>query len=360
MEATTLRPHSPTDAVYMDIRLPRTLDSWPWPRRINPHYDSAKKEATVWCESFQAFSSQAQNVINKVDPSLLACLAYLDLDQAGCRVVCELMILFLCIDEYTDLATTDVARSQTSIVMDALRHPDKPRPSGEWVIGEMARQFWANAVLIATPTAQTRFISSFQEYLDAVVQQAEDRAKRHVRNVEEYFQIRRETVGAKPSFAIGQLYLNIPQEIIDHPVISKLTEISIDLIILANDVYSYKVEWERGDDGHNVVTVVIQQFRMNIQDAMDYIENLINRLVDQFLEQWSHIPVFSGPVDAEIRAYCNMLGIWVRGNDSWSFESERYFGERGPEVQTSRTIRLTGAKREENGDQLEGGQDEDL
>lgn len=89
---------------------------------------------------------------------LLASLAYPELDSgqsigihgmwwhkltnivAGCRVGCDLMNLFFCIDEYTDLATADVARSQASIVMDAVRNPWKPRPSGEWIIGEMARQ----------------------------------------------------------------------------------------------------------------------------------------------------------------------------------------------------------------------------
>lgn len=71
METATLRPDSTTDAVCIDIHLPRTLDSWPWPRRINRHYDSAKKAVSAWCESFQAFSSEAQKVINKVDPSKL-------------------------------------------------------------------------------------------------------------------------------------------------------------------------------------------------------------------------------------------------------------------------------------------------
>lgn len=82
----------------------------------------------------------------------------------------------------------------------------------------------------------------------------------------------------------------------------------------------HKDRWERGEDSHNLVTVVIQQFRLTIQGAMDYIGDLNARLVDEFLEKWDHIPVFDGPVDTDIRAYCVMLAEWVRGNDSWSFE----------------------------------------
>ncbi|KAF4575315.1 terpene cyclase [Pleurotus pulmonarius] len=345
MSSTPLRPDLITfadeDVTYTDVYLPRTLDSWPWPRRTNPHYGSVKKQASAWCESFQAFSPQAQVAFNKCDFNLLASLAYPGLDERGYRVACDLMNLFFCIDEHTDVATAEVARAQVRIIMDALRNPFEPRPSGEWVIGEMARQYWANAILIASPAAQTRFVSSFQIYLDAVIQQAEDRVTGSVRTVEDYFRIRRKTIGVEPSLAIGELYMNIPQEVIDDPVIAKLKEITIDLIHVANDIYSYKVEWERGDEGHNLVTVVIQQFRMNIQDAINYIGNLHERLVDQFLEQWKCIPVFGGPVDAEVRAYCDMLGEWVRGNDSWSFESERYFGRKGTEVQANRVVRLT-------------------
>lgn len=75
-----------------------------------------------------------------------------------------------------------------------------------------------------------------------MIQEAEDRAKGHIRNLEDYFEVRRGTVGVEPSFAVGELYLNIPQEVIDHPVIAKLKEIAIDLITIANDIYSYKVE----------------------------------------------------------------------------------------------------------------------
>ncbi|KAF7432704.1 hypothetical protein PC9H_004646 [Pleurotus ostreatus] len=230
--------------------------------------------------------------------------------------------------------------------MDAIRNPHKPRPAGEWVIGEMARQCWASAILIATPTAQTRFVDSCQIYLDAVIQEADDRAKGRIRSLDDYFEIRRATVGVEPSFAVGELYLNIPQEVIDQPIISRLKAIAVDLITIANDIYSYKVEWERGEDSHNLVTVVIQQFRLTIQGAMDYIGDLNARLVDEFLEKWNHIPVFDGPVDTDIRAYCVMLAEWVRGNDSWSFEGGRYFGDKGREIQTTRLVRLTGIRGE--------------
>lgn len=50
------------------------------------------------------------------------------------------MNLFFVIDEYTDVADPSEVRKHKNVVMDALRNPHKPRPKGEWIGGEMARQ----------------------------------------------------------------------------------------------------------------------------------------------------------------------------------------------------------------------------
>ena len=51
------------------------------------------------------------------------------------------MNLFWVYDEYTDIADGEGAGKIRDIVMDAFRHPEKPRPEGEFLLGEMAREF---------------------------------------------------------------------------------------------------------------------------------------------------------------------------------------------------------------------------
>lgn len=322
------------------LTIPNTLRNWPWPRHCNPHYAECKIESAKWCEEFHAFSPKAQKAFNLCDFNLLASLAFPLLDKEGCRVGCDLMNLFFVIDEHTDVADIETARAQADTVMDALRNPHKPRPQGEWIGGEVARQFWANAIKHATPTAQARFVRTFDAYMDSVVQQAADRCDNFVRDIAGYFAVRRDTIGAKPSFAVNELYLNIPEEVMRHPVMEKLSELCIDMLIVGNDLCSWNVEQARGDDGHNLVTVVMRQFHMDAQEAMDYIGALHDELVDEFLQTWHAIPTFGGPLDREVRIYCDGLGNWVRGNDAWSFESQRYFGLQGPEIERTRKFRL--------------------
>lgn len=98
----------------------------------------------------------------------------------------------------------------------------------------MLARFWELAIKTASPESQKRFLEYYAQYTQAVVQQAVDRHNKHVRNVDEYFFVRRDTIGAKPSFAVLELDLNLPQEVMDHPVIKEMEILSIDMIILGN------------------------------------------------------------------------------------------------------------------------------
>lgn len=67
------------------------------------------------------------------------------------RTGCDLMNLFFVIDEYTDVQDESDAAMIASVTMDALRNPCKPRPHGESIVGEIARQY----VCMQRATGQT-------------------------------------------------------------------------------------------------------------------------------------------------------------------------------------------------------------
>lgn len=51
-----------------------------------------------------------------------------------------MMIIFFFLDDHSDDCDTESTRAVCEATMDAIRHPEKPRPVGEHVFGEMARQ----------------------------------------------------------------------------------------------------------------------------------------------------------------------------------------------------------------------------
>ncbi|KAG6859876.1 hypothetical protein C0995_002602 [Termitomyces sp. Mi166 len=267
--------------------------------------------------------------------AILTYLGVIDVERAAC----DLMKLFFVFDLYTDTATLHEAQQLAATVMDALRNPDKPRPSGECIIGEIARQFSKLSMRCASAGARRRFIAKFDMYTAAVVQEARDRAENHIRNVHDYFLLRRHTIGAMPSFTFLHLELELPDRVFEDPVIQKLEKASTDMIILCNDMCSYNIEQVRGD-AHNIVAVIMHHTQLNLNEIMKWIGDYHSRLEKAFLAEMEFVPSFGEEFDVEVRCYVDGLGNWVRANDCWHFESYRYFGTSGLEVQKSRKVVL--------------------
>jgi hypothetical protein len=62
------------------------------------------------------------------------------------------MYTFFVLDKYTDTLDADGARVHCDACMDAILHPDKPRPEGDPLIGEITRQY----VFVPTEEMKTK------------------------------------------------------------------------------------------------------------------------------------------------------------------------------------------------------------
>lgn len=162
------------------------------------------------------------------------------------------MNIFFVVDEYTDVAPQQVVREIVEMIIDALNHPGRSRPPGELIFGEMARQsafflvspdcsltsrthrFWDLATKTASESSQRHFIESFSAYLHSLIQQAADRENESALDVDQYLRIRRQNIGANPSYAPLELAFELPDEVFSHPLIVQLSSFITDIIILDN------------------------------------------------------------------------------------------------------------------------------
>ncbi|OSX64651.1 hypothetical protein POSPLADRAFT_1133971 [Postia placenta MAD-698-R-SB12] len=319
------------------IYLPDTMANWPWPRAINPHHEEVEAESDAWFEGFKPFTKRLQLALETCDPEHL-------------RTGCDLMNVFLIIEESTDVESASVVHDIVDIVIDAINNPHKPRPEGESHIGEITRQFWERAIKAATPSSQKHFIEAFTDYLNSVVEQAVDRDNNYIRTVDSYLKTRRENIGARPSYFPAELGLNLPDEAFYHPVVTELSYNIADLIILDNaspilsshdeDIVSYNKEQSTGDDRHNILTIVMHQFNIDLEAAMAWVASYHKDVENKFLDGMKELPSFGPVVDKELEEYILALAIWPRTNDCWAFESGRYFGSKGLQVQKTRYVPL--------------------
>ena len=157
--------------------LPDVLVTWPWPRRLNHNFPEVDAESSAWFMSFNAFSPKVQEAFNrcnlgktrrdrplrsdvlKVLSGKLVYLTYTTTSKGEpvigvhqratyrevytiehIRAGCDIMNVLFFIDEQTDVSGEHEVRKQVAIMTDAIHHPHKPRPEGEWIGGEIVRQ----------------------------------------------------------------------------------------------------------------------------------------------------------------------------------------------------------------------------
>ena len=81
--------------------------------------------------------------------------------------------------------------------------------------------------------------------------------------------------------------------------------------------------------------------KTDVQGAMDWVSEYYKVLVAKFMDLYENkIPKFGEPIDTELAQYVDGIGNWVRANDQWGFESERYLGKKGLEIQKTRWVTL--------------------
>ncbi|KAK3367415.1 terpenoid synthase [Lasiosphaeria ovina] len=314
------------------VQVPDFLRNWQWERALNPLYEEVKTDSLAWLHGFGFFDVKSQDSFDRCE-------------FQHARSTCDLMDLFYVIDEYTDVEDAGGVQKIVDIIMDAFRNPSKPRPTGEFRIGEMARQFWALAIQTASPMSQVHFVDTMQEYLDSITEQAVDRANNRVRTIDEYWALRRLTGGCLPSFALIELGLEFPEEIYRHPLLENLRECANRAICAANDVYSYNIERVRGHALHNLVTIVMHEKDMGPQDAITWIGAWHDDLVADFFASKAELEQLlsngewaSGDVERQVRIYVDGLGCWVRGSDDWHLEGQRHLGNQGPSFRKNRQL----------------------
>ena len=101
---------------------------------------------------------------------------------------------------------------------------------------------------------------------------------------------------------------------------------------------SYNKEQATGTDGFNILTVAMRELNTDFDGAMAWVVQRHKDLERRFLEGLTNLPSFGRTVDEGLQVYLTRIAKWLRGMDSWSFESARYFGSRGPQYRAMRLV----------------------
>ncbi|KAI0630487.1 terpenoid synthase [Trametes polyzona] len=316
------------------LRLPDTLEHWPGKRRINPLCEEVSVESAAWLRSFGVFTPEKQVAFDECNFGLLASLSFPDADEHLLRAACDLMNLFFVFDEQTDVADEVEARRLADVTIRALEDPEHPRQACEPVVGEITRHKTGIELLYL----QT-------DYVESVVVQARDRDEARFRNVDEYYVVRRRTVGAEPCCALAVLNEDLPLDLPELPFLKHLRRHIIDMVILDNDLLSYRREHVSGNDMHNVLTLVMHEKNVDLNAAVGWLAAEHAARMDEFLELWPEACALLGSCGSNaanrgLAVYLSHIANWPRANECWSFEGGRYLGRDSAQVRMHRVVEI--------------------
>jgi len=220
-------------------------------------------------------------------------------------------------------------------------HLGKEQPKAELNPGKLARDFWGRCIPKCGPGAQARFKETLELFFEAVNIQTQARDQGIVPDLESYIDVRRDTSGCKPCWALIEYALDIdlPDFVVEHPIIEALNQGTNDLVTWSNDIFSYNKEQARGDT-HNMICILMKYHGHTLQSAVDYVGELCAETIDTFSANKAKIPSWGPEVDDMVARYVQGLQDWIVGSLHWSFQTHRYFGTKGMEVKGHRVVSL--------------------
>ena len=106
------------------------------------------------------------------------------------------------------------------------------------------------------------------------------------------------------------------------------------------DMASYNAEQAVGEVHRNILSVLMRQFNLDPQGAMNRAYECHRGMQRKFIKLLDEVPSFGLEVDKAVSDYIFHLGCWVQGNLCCSFESGRYFGNKCLDVQRDGWVEL--------------------
>lgn len=213
----------------------------------------------------------------------------------------------------------------------------------------------------ATPNRGQRLVEHFSGYLESVLHEADLRQRHRVLCFEEYEPHRRENGGVRICLALAEyvLGLDLPDVVLRNDLLNEMYWTAVDAVDYANvspnkpiatseweltiekDLYSYNKEQAKpGHGGNNLLTVLMRERNLTLQQAADHVGVLFKSLLHSFLTNKEALPSIAPGVDQDVAKYVFAMEQWIVGNIGWSFASQRYFGSEHEEVRRSLVVKL--------------------
>jgi hypothetical protein len=79
---------------------------------------------------------------------------------------------------------------------------------------------------------------------------------------------------------------------------------------------------------------------VDLDAALGWVAVYHEQVLSEFQAQYRALAFWDPATNLRVKTYVERLARFIRGIDCWAFETERYFGDKGPEIKRQRIVDL--------------------
>ncbi|KAF8674684.1 hypothetical protein RHS04_07276 [Rhizoctonia solani] len=310
--------------------------------KTNPHHREAEAESYEWFATFGIHNETKLQKFFEAGFGHMTALCYPECDFAHLRVTMDFVLWLFSFDDLTDAGGLDSVQGMkraVDVTMKVLRDPTSPPP--KFKVAAMLHSYFNRMREDGSEATIRHFIDAVDFYTKAVYQQKVNRSDDRTPSIDEYIQLRRDTSAMKIAWAVLEysLCMDLPDEVVNHPVVKELADAGNDILTWANDIYSFPIEFARGDT-HNFVCVAMEHKRLDLNGAIEFVNKLTRQRLDDYVAAKAQLPSFGPGLDEQVAQYLKGIEYCVQGFIEWTFLTPRYFGNEALHVKETGVVNL--------------------
>lgn len=211
------------------------------------------------------------------------------------------------------------------------RLPPSPTPFARFTV-YLRRRLEA----ASPPGWMQRFLRNVHAYLfEGSLRTVEHWAEDRVPSTPDYLGMRMHDSAVFPAVDMVEIAagIRLPPEILEHPSIVEMRQLTVRHTAYVNDLFSYQKEVLWSGTPCNLVRVLMHNESISFEESVGEIVAMVNRDVQRFVELERSLPSFEPAISEEVDAYLAGMKDWMRGNVEFSLASGRYRAPDSPFVE---------------------------
>lgn len=296
----------------------------PFSPAINTQVKEAAIHTDAWVASFNLHSGGAYRQYQEDNFAWLTARFYPLAELEQLKIANDFIVLLFALNDLLDDQHADLPTFIEHFIAVTEHRATLPDKAGSPLLAAWG-ELWPRIERISPSGWKARFIRRLKALLQATLQESGG-AGTQLPPVAQYMEESHYLSGVHISMEIIPVIegIQLPEEVLQHPVLSELEQLSHKLLCWSNDLFSFSKETARGKE-YNLVSLFLHERQLTLDEALLCAAAIHNTDMRRFVALSAQIPGFDETTDQAVAKYVEALRRHIRGNVDWSEKDSRRY-----------------------------------